>query len=88
MNPNDIMENTGQTQQNNPQLGEQVASAMKGKAQAVKDTAQQWQRQASNVTRKTAAATDLYVHENPWIVVGCVAISCFAIGLLIGRNRS
>jgi uncharacterized membrane protein len=46
----------------------------------------QWRQQTVEFTRKAATAADGYVHENPWIVAAGVAISCFAIGFLLGRQ--
>lgn len=37
-------------------------------------------------TRAAAKATDVYVHENPWQVMGFAAGVGVAIGLLIGRR--
>ena len=61
---------------------------LKDKAQALKETAQQWQRQATDATRKAAQATDVYVRENTWTAIACVAGFCFTFGFLLGRSRS
>lgn len=37
-------------------------------------------------TRKVAAATDDYVHHNPWQSVGVAAGAAFLLGLLAGRR--
>ena len=37
-------------------------------------------------TKATAKATDAYVHENPWKVIGVAAGAGLVIGLLIGRR--
>jgi uncharacterized membrane protein len=51
------------------------------------DDTPKWRQRTADFTRKAADAADVYVHENPWIVAACVAISCFAIGFLLGRRR-
>ena len=85
MNTNDLQDASFQTQQDNSQ--DQESSTFTNRARALKDTAQQWQRQATDATRKAAKATDVYVQENPWSIIGSVAVGCFAIGLLLGRSR-
>ena len=86
MNSNDLMENNPQTQ---PASGEAEpqGSTLKDKALAFKNTAQQWQRQATDSTRRAAKATDAYVHQQPWIIIAGVAVVCFAAGLLVGRRN-
>lgn len=37
-------------------------------------------------TKAAAKATDAYVHENPWKVIGAAAGAGLVIGLLIGRR--
>lgn len=37
-------------------------------------------------TKAAARATDDYVHENPWKVIGAAAAFCLAVGLLISRR--
>jgi ElaB/YqjD/DUF883 family membrane-anchored ribosome-binding protein len=36
--------------------------------------------------RKTAKATDTYVHEQPWKVIGASAAVAFLLGMLIARR--
>ena len=57
MNTNDLQDASFQTQQDNSQ--DQESSTFTNRARALKDTAQQWQRQATDATRKAAKATDL-----------------------------
>ena len=38
-------------------------------------------------SKAAAQATDEYVHENPWPVIGSVALGFFALGFLLGRSR-
>lgn len=37
--------------------------------------------------RKTAKATDAYVHEQPWKVIGASAAVAFLLGMLIARRN-
>ncbi|MDP1634644.1 MAG: DUF883 domain-containing protein, partial [Gallionellaceae bacterium] len=37
-------------------------------------------------TKAAAKATDVYVHENPWRVIGAAAGVGLVVGLLIGRR--
>lgn len=46
----------------------------------------EWQRRTLLRTRAAAERADLYVHENPWSVLGSIAVVCFALGWLIGRT--
>jgi ElaB/YqjD/DUF883 family membrane-anchored ribosome-binding protein len=36
--------------------------------------------------RKTAATTDAYVREQPWIVIGASAAAAFLLGVLVARR--
>jgi ElaB/YqjD/DUF883 family membrane-anchored ribosome-binding protein len=50
-----------------------------------------WKEIQENVTAKTkeaAEATDAYVHENPWKVVGMAAGIGLIVGLILGRSGS
>ena len=67
--------------------GQDFGSKVQEKARAFQETAQEWQRRATETTRRAAQATDSYVHENPWSVIGMVALGFFALGLLMGRSR-
>ena len=57
-------------------------------AKDLQERAQQWQKRAAETTRKAAEATDIYVHENPWTVIGSVAAAFFLLGVLVGRSRN
>jgi ElaB/YqjD/DUF883 family membrane-anchored ribosome-binding protein len=48
----------------------------------------QIQDAVSTKTKAAAEATDAYVHENPWKVVGMAAGLGLIIGLLLGRGGS
>lgn len=37
--------------------------------------------------RKTATATNDYVHDKPWAVIGAGALVSFMLGILIGQNK-
>ena len=84
MSTKDLQEKTFEAAKDNFEDLEEKGSKLTEK---VKDTAQEWQRQATEATRKAAKATDGYVRDNPWNAVAYVAIGCFVIGLLLGRSR-
>jgi uncharacterized membrane protein len=46
-----------------------------------------WSTRAFETGRKAAQATDDYVHDSPWIVMGSVALGCFLVGYLLGRRE-
>jgi ElaB/YqjD/DUF883 family membrane-anchored ribosome-binding protein len=81
---NDIGENPQQEWQDE---GENIGSKVQAKARQIQEAAQEWQRRASEGTRRAAMVADEYVHENPWPVIGSVALGFFALGFLVGRNR-
>ena len=76
MNTNDINERTEDIQ-------DQVEEA----AGNLKQRAQQWQQTAKEKALKLSRTTDAYVHENPWNVIGMVAVFAFTIGFLCGNRR-
>jgi len=80
---NDIQENPQEWQGETQNLGSKVQQ----KARQLQETAQEWQRRATESTRRAAEAADAYVHENPWPVIGSVALGFFALGFLLGRSR-
>jgi ElaB/YqjD/DUF883 family membrane-anchored ribosome-binding protein len=93
MNTDDIAGNaptwqdeTRQSSQKLKESAQQTARDLQQTARDLQAAAQVWQRKAAEATRRAAAATDAYVRENPWIAVGCVAASCFLLGLLVGRS--
>jgi len=87
MNANELRETTGNFQNDASQATQKVASKFQEKARAFQDSAKEWQRRATDTTRRAAQTTDAYVRDNPWTIVGCVAIACLAAGILIGRSR-
>jgi ElaB/YqjD/DUF883 family membrane-anchored ribosome-binding protein len=87
---NDI-EDTTREQQNQ---GQEIASKVEDKAKEWQQTAkewqqkaQEWQRRATDSARHAMEVTDDYVHDNPWPVIGSVALSCFVLGFVLGRSR-
>ena len=49
-----------------------------------KDSAIEFGGEVANKVRKGAAATDQYVHDQPWKAIGASAATGAAIGLLVG----
>jgi ElaB/YqjD/DUF883 family membrane-anchored ribosome-binding protein len=39
------------------------------------------------VSRRAAAATDEYVHDNPWTAIGISAALGLLVGVLLGQRR-
>ena len=76
MNTDDLTE----TSQNFRDKAQQATEAMR-------QNLAEWQRKATENARRAAEFTDNYVHENPWPVIGGVALGCFILGLLVGRSR-
>lgn len=50
------------------------------------DKAGEWRERTVKFTRKAAGVADDYVRDNPWIVAAGVAIGCFTLGFLLGRQ--
>ena len=69
----------------------QTSESFREKAQqateAMRQNLAELQRKATENARRAAQATDDYVHENPWPGIGCVALGCFILGVLVGRSR-
>ena len=87
MNKNDIQDKAQEWQGDAEEAAQGIRSKVQEKARAFQETAQEWQRRATESTRKAAEAADAYVHENPWPVIGSVALGYFALGFLLGRSR-
>ena len=51
------------------------------------EAGQAWPRRTVEATRRAARVTDNYVHENPWMIIASVAVTCFAVGFILGRSR-
>lgn len=76
-------------------IGETTASHLENITdqieQGIKQGRYTWkeiQQQATEKTKAAAEATDAYVHENPWKVVGMAAGLGLIIGLILARGRS
>jgi ElaB/YqjD/DUF883 family membrane-anchored ribosome-binding protein len=61
--------------------GQAEANLMKAKA-----TLGEMERRAARKTRRIAADSDDYVHENPWTAIGIAATIGLLLGVLIGRK--
>ena len=62
-------------------------SEVKEKANQLQQTAKEWQARATDGARRAMDSADTYVHDNPWVVIGSVALGCLALGFLLARNR-
>jgi len=70
-----------------PQTSENFREKAQQATEAMGQNLAEWQRKATENARRAAQFTDEYVHENPWPVIGCVALGCFVLGVLVGRSR-
>jgi ElaB/YqjD/DUF883 family membrane-anchored ribosome-binding protein len=84
---NDIKDKAQQWQGDAENAAQDLRSKVQEKARDLQEAAQEWQRRAVESSRKAAKAADEYVHENPWPVIGSVALGFFALGFLLGRSR-
>jgi ElaB/YqjD/DUF883 family membrane-anchored ribosome-binding protein len=64
-----------------------IQEALQEKFTDLQESIQDLQKRVADASRKAAKATDRYVHENPWPVIGSVAAGCFVIGFILGRSR-
>jgi ElaB/YqjD/DUF883 family membrane-anchored ribosome-binding protein len=46
-----------------------------------------WQERATEGARRAARTANDYVEENPWQILGAVALVALAVGILLGRSR-
>jgi ElaB/YqjD/DUF883 family membrane-anchored ribosome-binding protein len=53
----------------------------------VGDTLQNVQQKVGETTKAATEATDRYVRENPWRMIGMVALAACAFGYLLGSLR-
>ena len=71
--------------------GEEIESARKRLKRQLEDAraqASDWEQDARERYRRASAATDEYVHENPWKTVGMAALAGVLVGVcLVGSNR-
>lgn len=71
------------------QTGDKVTDIRSRLQQAMNNLKPQLVRMETAVLEKskaTAAVTDQYIHENPWLAIGVSAGLGVVIGLLIGRR--
>jgi ElaB/YqjD/DUF883 family membrane-anchored ribosome-binding protein len=87
METNEIKDKTQEWQGEAQEAAHQLSTEAKSKISELKDTARQWQNRATETSRKAAEATDHYVHENAWTVIGSVAVASLLLGFLLGRSR-
>ena len=87
MNKSDVKDKAQDLQDQAEDTAQDLKSRVQDTAKNLQKTAQQWQKQAVKTSRRAAQATDEYVHDNPWTVITSVAIGCFALGFLLGRDR-
>ena len=62
------------------QLRERLTTA----AKSAKDKLMSWEKDAAEYTKRAAASTDQYVHENPWKSVAISAAVGTTVGVLLG----
>ncbi|MEM1059488.1 MAG: DUF883 domain-containing protein [Verrucomicrobiota bacterium] len=70
------------TKQQLNELGEKA----RVKANEIRSSVEQRYQQGRDQVLKAGKATDVYVRENPWAIVGAAAGIGFLLGLLIGRR--
>ena len=71
------------------QAGEKVSAArerIQASLASAKVKLSEAERAVLEQTKKTAKATDEYVHKHPWEAVGIAAAAGLVLGLLIGRR--
>lgn len=73
---------TNSTKQHLNELGEKA----RVKATELRANVEQQYQKSREQAIKASKATDEYVHENPWAVVGAAVGVGFLLGLLIGRR--
>ena len=78
---------TNQLQEKAQDVGKNLQSKAQEKFSDIKETAQDWQRRATETSRKAARVADEYVHENSWTVIASVAVAAVALGFILGRSR-
>ncbi|MEO5700121.1 MAG: DUF883 family protein [Casimicrobiaceae bacterium] len=66
----------------------ELRAQVESKLRAAKLRLQELRGQAVEQTRAAAKATDEYVHQNPWQVLGVAAVVGVVVGLLLTRGGS
>jgi ElaB/YqjD/DUF883 family membrane-anchored ribosome-binding protein len=70
--------------------GDDLARAKAKLNQRIQSAKQSISNASGNIAdqaRKTATATNKYVHENPWTIIGVGALASFVLGAAIGYRR-
>lgn len=65
---------------------EKLSDELSSNLKAAKTRMSEAEAQMREKTRATAKATDDYVHESPWQVIGVAAALSLAIGWFLGRR--
>jgi len=76
MNKNDLMDKS-----------QEWSQQARDTADELQDKARRWQERATDGARKAAETASHYVEENPWKMIGTVALVALALGILLGRSR-
>lgn len=63
-----------------------LRSRLRERLEAARTQLEQAQDEVLTRAKKAATATDTYVHEHPWQIVGGAAAVGLALGVLIGRR--
>jgi ElaB/YqjD/DUF883 family membrane-anchored ribosome-binding protein len=87
METNEIKDQIQELQGEAHEAAQHLPSEAESKMSGLKDSARQWQRRATETSRKAAEATDNYVHENAWTVIASVAVASLLLGFFLGRSR-
>ena len=75
--------NTNDLSQKSKEWQEQASET----AEELQDKARRWQQRAAESARRAAHTANDYVEENPWQIIGAVALVALAVGILLGRSR-
>lgn len=70
--------------------GEEIEDArvkLQSELQSAREQAGQWNQLAKDRYRKVSDATDEYVHDHPWGLLGIVAALGVAAGLCLGNEK-
>jgi len=66
---------------------EDFGSQAREAAARLREKARNWQQACVDRTMQLRDTTDMYVHRNPWSVIGMVALFAFTFGLLAKNRR-